>query len=266
MFGHVPPLNFAAWLLILLATFGNPARTAALVNWRTVSATTAAITSDDARIQGQLQMKDALDIAVKSSTPAPPSSEPFGINTVPVTSGELVVMWKHLESDIRTESKTLARCHTSTEFCSSAAQKFIAIIAEGSARTGRARVAVINRAINLAIQPQISARWSPPVETLSTGRGDCKDYAVAKYVALLEAGVAEDEVSLVILRDLTVGENHAVVAVRLDGDWIVLDNRWFTLVEDVKMRRVVPLFVLNHDGIKLYAPERLQPEFAQMTP
>ncbi len=145
-------------------------------------------------------------------------------------------------------------------------QKFIAIIAEGRVRSGRARLAVINRAINLTIQPQVSDHWNTPADTLSTGRGDCKDYAVAKYVALLEAGIAEDDVSLVILRDLTVGENHAVVAVRLDGDWIVLDNRWFALVEDVETRRVVPLFVLNHDGTKLYVPQRLQPEFAQMTP
>jgi predicted transglutaminase-like cysteine proteinase len=71
---------------------------------------------------------------------------------------------------------------------------------------GRARIAVINRAINLAIQPQASPIWSTPVDTLLTGRGDCKDYAVAKYVALLEIGTAEADVSLVILRDLTVGE------------------------------------------------------------
>ena len=85
-----------------------------------------------------------------------------------------------------------------------------------------------------------------------------------KYVALLEAGIAEDDVSVVILHNLAGDEDHAVVAVRLDGNWVVLDNRWFTLVEDFEMRRVVPLFVLNHDGIKQYAS--LQSQIAQMTP
>jgi predicted transglutaminase-like cysteine proteinase len=247
MFGHVPTRNFSRWLLILLAAFCSPARTAALVNWRTVTITTAAITSDNPII-----------LPAKSLSPLSVSSEPFGIDVVPVTRGELVATWRHIESDIRVESGILARCRTSTELCSSAAQQFLAIIAEGRARTGRARIAVINRAINLAIQPQASARWSAPVDTLSTGRGDCKDYAIAKYVALLEAGIAEDDVSLVILRDLAVGENHAVVAVRFDGGWIVLDNRWFTLVEDVEMRRVVPLFALTHDGVKLYTLQGLQ--------
>jgi hypothetical protein len=46
----------------------------------------------------------------------------------------------------------------------------------------------------------------------------------------------------------------------------VLDNRRFALVEDVEMHRVIPLFVLNHNGIKLYASQRLQPQFAQLTP
>ena len=266
MVGHVPARTFAAWLLILLAAFGNPARTAALVNWGTVPATTAVTANDDAQIQDHLHAKTAIIIPTKPSTPESASSEPFGIDAVPVTRGELVATWSHLQSQIRVERTILARCRTITELCSSAVQKFLAIIAEGRARSGRARLAVINRAINLTIQPHVSDHWNPPADTLSTGRGDCKDYAVAKYVALLEAGIAEDDVSLVILHDLTVGENHAVVAVRLDGDWIVLDNRWFALVEDVETRRVVPLFVLNHDGTKLYAPQRLQPEFAQMTP
>jgi hypothetical protein len=37
----------------------------------------------------------------------------------------------------------------------------------------------------------------------------------------------------------------AVVAVWLDGEWIVLDNRRLTLVADVDMRRMVPLFVFT---------------------
>jgi hypothetical protein len=54
-----------------------------------------------------------------------------------------------------------------------------------------------------------------------TGRGDCEDYAVAKSVALRAAGIAEDDVRLVIVRNLGVGDDHAVVAARLDGSWII---------------------------------------------
>ena len=88
-------------------------------------------------------------------------------------------------------------------------RNFLAIVAEGYAHAGRARIGVINRAINLAIRPTsdlaqwgVPDRWSAPLVTLTTGHGDCEDYAIAKYVALMAAGVAEDSVRLVIVRNL----------------------------------------------------------------
>ena len=51
-----------------------------------------------------------------------------------------------------------------------------------------------------------------------------------------------------IVRDLALGQDHAIVATRLGPNWIILDNRWLTLLQDAQMRRVVPLFVLDHDG------------------
>ena len=36
----------------------------------------------------------------------------------------------------------------------------------------------------------------------------------------------------------------------------MLDNRWLTLVQDVKMRRVVPLFVLDRDGLRQFCTRR----------
>ena len=158
----------------------------------------------------------------------------------------------------------LARCRQNMKDCPSAAQKFLAIVADGRARTGRARIGEINRAINLSIKPMsdlkqwgVDERWSAPLETLTTGSGDCEDYAIAKYVALTAAGAAPEDVKLVIVRDLAVGDGHVVVAAHVDGSWIVLDNGWLTLVEDNKMRRMSPLFVIDHTGDRAYV--RLPP-------
>lgn len=186
-----------------------------------------------------------------------PVSQPFGLSTIPVYSGELYAKWNGVEADIRAESEVLARCRESLEHCPPAARKFLAIVAEGRAQTGRARIGTINRAVNLAIQPMsdlaqwgVIDRWSAPLETFTTGRGDCEDYAIAKYVALTEAGVAAQDVRLVIVHDAAVDEDHAVAAVRLDGAWIVLDNRWLTMVDDTDMRRLQPLFVLDGTGVR----------------
>lgn len=189
----------------------------------------------------------------------PPLTEPFGLKAIPWFAGDIYMKWKGVEADIRTETDILARCRENMKDCPSAAQKFLGIVADGRARTGRARIGEINRAINLSIQPMsdlkqwgVDERWSAPLETLTTGHGDCEDYAIAKYVALTAAGIAPEDVKLVIVRDLAVSDGHAIVAAHVDGSWIVLDNRWLTLVEDNKMRRMSPLFVIDHTGVRAY--------------
>ncbi len=145
--------------------------------------------------------------------------------------------------------------------CPQGARNFLAIVAQGRAQTGRARIGIINRAVNLAIEPMsdmaqwgVPDRWSPPLETFTTGRGDCEDYAIAKYVALTAAGVPAQDVKLIIVRNTAANEDHAVVAVRDGGDWIILDNRWLTLVKDVAMPKIIPEFVLDDAGVREFVP------------
>jgi predicted transglutaminase-like cysteine proteinase len=193
--------------------------------------------------------------------PAPPVSEPFGLPVSPVWFGKILSNWGGVEADLHAETKILTDCRDDAQHCPTAARNFLAIVAQGRAQTGRARIGVINREINLAIEPTsdmaqwgVPDRWSAPLETLATGRGDCKDYAIAKYAALLAAGYPARDVKLIIVRNLAANEDHAVVAARDGGEWIVLDNRWMTLVKDVDMPKVVPLFVLDESGVREFAP------------
>ena len=145
-----------------------------------------------------------------------------------------------------------------------AARTFLAIVAQGRAASGLARIGIINRAVNMAIEPMsdmaqwgVPDRWSPPLETFTTGRGDCEDYAIAKYVALTAAGIPAQDVKLVIVRNTAANEDHAIVAVRDGGDWIMLDNRWLTLVKDVAMPKTIPLFVLDDAGVREFVPRAI---------
>ena len=77
-----------------------------------------------------------------------------------------------------------------------AAKRMIGIIDAAQKRDGRARIGEINRAINLAIaatsdkiQYGVEDRWASPLTTFTSGRGDCEDYALAKYAALRAAGI-----------------------------------------------------------------------------
>jgi len=43
-----------------------------------------------------------------------------------------------------------------------------------------------------------------------------------------------------------------VVAVRLDGRRLVLDNRWLALVEDVELETYLPMFGMNREGVRRF--------------
>src|SRR6202042_2891007 len=95
-------------------------------------------------------------------------------------------------------------------------------------------------------------RWSAPFETLQSNRGDCEDYAIVKYLALRAAGLPEDDVKIVVFKNVFPDEDHAAVAVRVDGEWLILDNRTLTLVRDKDVTRAIPEFVLDHEGVKRF--------------
>jgi predicted transglutaminase-like cysteine proteinase len=188
-----------------------------------------------------------------------PEAEPFGLAAEHVSEGEILRKWTGVESEIREDRQILAHCREDASSCPLAAQRFLAIVDEGRARSGRARIGVINREINLAIVPTsdfvqwgVDDRWSPPLETFATGRGDCEDYAIAKYVALIEAGVPPEDVKIVVVRNKTASENHAVVAVLVDGAWVILDNRWLALAPDRELSRATPLFAINENGVRQF--------------
>ena len=253
----------AAFLLVFLAAFSGG--TNAFAGTDAPVATVVTIATDKIEIQAhddaQSQSKMAAVDRAEPLAKSPTLAAPFGLNAVPVADGELLTNWSSVEADIRAESEILAQCRENIVRCPPAARTFLAIVAQGRAQTGRARIGVINRAINLAIHPMsdlaqwgVEDRWTAPLATLTTGFGDCEDYAIAKYVALMQAGVAAEDVQLIIVRDLARDGDHAVVAVRLDGHWIMLDNRWLALVDDREMRRIIPRFVLDHEGVKQFVP------------
>jgi predicted transglutaminase-like cysteine proteinase len=178
-----------------------------------------------------------------------------------VTTGALLQKWLDVEREVDDERPLLRTCEENRASCQSqTALQFLAIVDGARTLEGRARLGEINRAINLKIKPMSDLAlygaedvWSPPLATFAIGAGDCEDYAIAKFVALQEAGVSADDLRIVVLRDNIRREDHAVVAARLDGSWLMLDNRHLLMVEDRQVRDYYPEFVIGHDGVKRYA-------------
>ena len=66
--------------------------------------------------------------------------------------------------------------------------------------------------------------WATAEETLRTNGGDCEDIAIVKLQALRALGFPVDSLYLSIGRDTARGD-HALLIVRLDGRFLVLDDR-----------------------------------------
>ena len=52
--------------------------------------------------------------------------------------------------------------------------------------------------------------WATPFEFLDANAGDCEDFAIAKLLALQEAGVEPNRLRLVIVRDKQRKRAHAI--------------------------------------------------------
>ena len=185
----------------------------------------------------------------KPAVPVKPSG-PFGLAAA--DNGSFSARWRILQPSIRVERQILALCHSNPDTCPAAAAKFGAIVDSARARSGLGRVGEVNRAVNLAIRPVSDQEqygvpdiWASPLMTFGSGAGDCEDYAIAKYVALLEAGMASDDLRLVVVDNRPAHESHMVAAARVEGRWLILDNRTMRLVADDEIADYAPLAVLD---------------------
>lgn len=194
------------------------------------------------------------------------SAEPFGVFAFAISSGSLQQKWSALKDKLDDDMVQLALCDGDRDNCASpAALALLAIVDQARARDGRARLGEINRAINLAIFAANDGTddvWSSPLATFARGAGDCEDYAIAKLAALRLAGIASEELRMVVVRDVRAGEAHAIAAAKLDGQWLMLDNRRMAMVRDDVTRSYQPLFVLHQSAVLKYVDEPVQVSMA----
>jgi predicted transglutaminase-like cysteine proteinase len=201
--------------------------------------------------------------------------EPFGLFTFKAPDGLVSMKWRKLQSEIEAEAPVIERCRAEAASCTPAAARFVAITKDAAELPLRAKLKLVNERVNATIrytedwaQWHQADVWSAPLNashkgSFDTGMGDCEDYAIAKYAALRQAGVAEKDLRVLLVKDQSVHLDHAVLAARDEDHWVILDNRWSRLTDDNDLRQFVPLFALNHEGTKMfaapYAERRVRP-------
>jgi len=203
----------------------------------------------------------ALCLAISSVIGAHAQSsvdEPFGLATAEAPEAPLSAPWSDVLLEFSNDRTIIARCRAEPSSCaSSAAQKFLGLVQDAENKIGRVQVAYINRAANAALRalnnPRADAEWLSPLDALIKDAADCKHYAVLKYAALSQAGVAPAALKIVVVEVRSTHQQHAMLAVRTEGQWLLLDNRTSILIESSKaLDYYDPLYALDQDGVRQF--------------
>ncbi|WP_334057411.1 transglutaminase-like cysteine peptidase [Alteromonas sp. S005] len=97
--------------------------------------------------------------------------------------------------------------------------------------------------------------WATPSELFGHSRGDCEDYAIAKYVALLHLGIDSSKLRLIYVK-AKIGRSRVTQAHMVLGyydspssDPLVLDSLVSNVLPGSKRTDLIPVFSFNDSGI-----------------
>lgn len=95
--------------------------------------------------------------------------------------------------------------------------------------------------------------WASPLESLDKGRGDCEDYAIAKYFSLVSAGMPVAKLRMVYVRAMVGGRSlaHMVLAyyAQPGAEPLILDNLIAEVRPASQRADLQPVFSFNSEGL-----------------
>lgn len=86
--------------------------------------------------------------------------------------------------------------------------------------------------------------WESPAEFLKYS-GDCEDYAITKFVSLKKLGVPPQNLRIVVLQDTIRNIAHAVLSVKVNNEYYILDSLINMVVKDDKLKQYIPQYSIN---------------------
>ena len=95
--------------------------------------------------------------------------------------------------------------------------------------------------------------WASPPEFIKKS-GDCEDYAIAKYYALLELGFKPEQLRIVAVKDMIRNIGHAILAVYLPDDIYILDNQTVMVLPHMRYKHYIPQYSVNEQFRWMHVP------------
>ncbi|WP_425916197.1 transglutaminase-like cysteine peptidase [Pseudomonas sp. GWSMS-1] len=120
----------------------------------------------------------------------------------------------------------------------------------------------INRSVSFVSDQQAWGTedyWATPAQTLSLGKGDCEDFAIAKYFSLVRMGVPSEKLRLTFVKALKQNQAHMVLAYYPSASEqpLILDNLDPRIRPASERDDLLPVYSFNNHGVFLAkSPQR----------
>lgn len=175
----------------------------------------------------------------------------FGFDEVNLGRSKFFKKWsgalhRHMENQV---TQTLLCAKGVISLCNAtAASRFDSSLF--SLRQADRHLPAVNHHVNKVSYVEDSANyaqrdyWAAPREFFGKG-GDCEDYAITKYLLLRELGIDPDSMRIVVVMDEQRDTAHAVLAVYLPDDILVLDNLSRSIERHQYVSNYVPIYSVN---------------------
>ena len=104
----------------------------------------------------------------------------FGMETEAVIDGALLDKWRRVQGAISNELEAIAQCQAGKS-CPAPVQRLLDLSSEGADRNGRARIGLINRAVDLAVRPvSDQTQWALRITGVTRSKPSIPVRATAK--------------------------------------------------------------------------------------
>jgi predicted transglutaminase-like cysteine proteinase len=143
-----------------------------------------------------------------------------------------------------------------------------ALIADSSELSDREKLQRVNEFFNRTIRYgedidvwQQADYWASPMETLEKGRGDCEDFALAKYFTLRLLGVPERSLRVVYATQTSTQQAHMVLGYwqNADADPLLLDNLGNDIRSSAQRSDLNVKFAFDETGLYAFDHARFKP-------
>ena len=190
----------------------------------------------------------------ENNSPATPPPNLFG--TIAQETRMAPDFW---QIRVRTGIDDFRRCLTERLICDNNADHWLSFVESARDLEEFDLFLAVNSFINNEVRFQSDSSlaavlddWVTPASLVNGARGDCEDFALAKFWMLEMLGIDRSDLYVVVVQDEAVHLPHAYLAVRSGGEIWLLDSRTNRPLLPEELEGIVPVVTIGHAAAYLH--------------